>query len=116
MVSCASWLRPPAPSTICVLVGLPFTTKVPDRPAAALASAEADEVDVLVERLVVLRRVGARRRRALGEDHDEDRHGGAQQRRRTRSSSRRGSRSAGSPLGTGPSVATPWAARSPASS
>src|SRR6476620_9069108 len=36
-VSDASWLRPPAPSTICVLVGLPLTTKVPDTPAAALA-------------------------------------------------------------------------------
>src|SRR6478752_3125975 len=36
-VSDASWLRPPAPSTICVLVGLPLTTNVPDTPAAALA-------------------------------------------------------------------------------
>ena len=35
VVSCATWLRPPAPSTICVLVGLPLTTKVPERPAIA---------------------------------------------------------------------------------
>ena len=37
VVSDASWLLPPAPSTICVFVGLPFTTNVPDRPAAAFA-------------------------------------------------------------------------------
>src|SRR5262249_6370031 len=38
VVSCEIWLRPPAPSTIWVLVGLPLTTKVPDRPAPTLAS------------------------------------------------------------------------------
>ena len=37
-VSWAIWLRPPALSTISVLVGLPLTTKVPVMPAAALAS------------------------------------------------------------------------------
>ena len=37
VVRLASWLRPPAPSTIWVLVGLPLTTKVPLRPAPALA-------------------------------------------------------------------------------
>jgi len=36
VVRLASWLRPPAPSTIWVLVGLPLTTKVPERPALAL--------------------------------------------------------------------------------
>ena len=39
--SCASWLRPPAPTTICVLVGLPFTTKVPVTAAARLAPPSA---------------------------------------------------------------------------
>ena len=38
VVRLETWLRPPAPSTIWVLVGLPLTTKVPDRPAEALAS------------------------------------------------------------------------------
>ena len=38
MVSWASWLRPPALSTTCVLVGLPLTTKVPDNAAATLAA------------------------------------------------------------------------------
>ncbi len=33
----ASSLRPPAPSTICVLVGLPLTTNVPENPADTLA-------------------------------------------------------------------------------
>src|SRR5947199_8182377 len=37
VVSCEIWLRPPAPSTIWVLVGLPFTTNVPDKPAPTLA-------------------------------------------------------------------------------
>ena len=37
VVRLATWLLPPAPSTIWVLVGLPLTTKVPDRPALALA-------------------------------------------------------------------------------
>ena len=36
MVSEASWLRPPALSTIWVLVGLPFTTNVPVNAAAML--------------------------------------------------------------------------------
>ena len=37
VVSWASWLRPPALSTISVFVGLPLTTNVPEMPAAALA-------------------------------------------------------------------------------
>ena len=37
VVSCATWLVPPAPSTIWVLVGLPLTTNVPVSPAARLA-------------------------------------------------------------------------------
>ena len=36
--SIASWLRPPALSTIWVLVGLPFTTNVPVNPAETFAS------------------------------------------------------------------------------
>ena len=38
VVSWASWLVPPALSTIWVLVGLPLTTKVPESPAARLAA------------------------------------------------------------------------------
>ena len=38
VTNCESWLRPPALSTICVFVGLPFTTNVPDRPADRFAS------------------------------------------------------------------------------
>ena len=37
VVSDATWLRPPALSTICVFVGLPLTTNVPDRPAPTFA-------------------------------------------------------------------------------
>ena len=37
VVSVASWLRPPALLTIWVLVGLPFTTNVPLKPAPILA-------------------------------------------------------------------------------
>jgi hypothetical protein len=36
-VSCETWLRPPAPSTISVFVGLPLTTNVPVMPAAKFA-------------------------------------------------------------------------------
>jgi len=38
MVRLASWVRPLCSSRIWVLVGLPLTTKVPDRPAAKLAA------------------------------------------------------------------------------
>ena len=38
VVSWASWLRPPALSTIWVLVGLPLTTNVPENAAATLAA------------------------------------------------------------------------------
>ena len=38
VVSWASWLRPPALSSVCVLVGLPLTTKVPESAAATLAA------------------------------------------------------------------------------
>ncbi len=37
VVSMATWLRPPAPSTIWVLVGLPLTTKVPESRRPTLA-------------------------------------------------------------------------------
>ena len=37
VVSCASWLLPPALSTISVFVGLPLTTNVPEMPAPTLA-------------------------------------------------------------------------------
>ena len=33
-----TWLRPPALSTICVFVGLPLTTKVPESPAPTFAT------------------------------------------------------------------------------
>ena len=36
VVTWAIWLRPPALSTISVLVGLPLTTNVPEMPAARL--------------------------------------------------------------------------------
>ena len=39
--SCATWLRPPAPTTICVFVGLPLTTNVPVTAAARLAPPSA---------------------------------------------------------------------------
>ena len=38
VVTDASWLLPPAPSTIWVLVGLPLTTKVPVNAAPRLAA------------------------------------------------------------------------------
>ena len=56
--SWASWLRPPALSTICVLVGLPLTTYEPLSVDGDLGEAEPDEVGVLAERLVVLGGVG----------------------------------------------------------
>ena len=39
IVRCATWLWPPAESTICVFVGLPLTTNVPVNAAPAFASA-----------------------------------------------------------------------------
>ena len=45
-----------------------------------VGGAQADQVGVLAERLLVLRGVGARGRRALGEDDDEHRRRGAEQR------------------------------------
>ena len=56
---------------------------------ARVGEAEADEVDVLVERLLVLRGVGPRGRRALGEHDDEDGAAGADQRRELRPGDRR---------------------------
>ena len=38
VAKCANWLLPPAVSTMAVWVGLPLTTKVPLRPAAASAA------------------------------------------------------------------------------
>ena len=72
VTSCASWLRPPAVSTIAVLVGLPLTTNVPDETGADVGHGQADKVDVLVELVVELGRVGARRGGALRHDDDED--------------------------------------------
>ena len=40
-LSWASWLRPPALSTTCALVGLPLTTNVPENAAAAFAALSA---------------------------------------------------------------------------
>ena len=73
VASCASWLRPPERSTIAVCVGLPFTTNVPLSAAAALAADRPDDIRVFVERFAMARRVGARRRRALGDDHQKAR-------------------------------------------
>src|SRR4051794_37782352 len=74
-VSDASWLRPPAPSTICVLVGLPLTTNVPDTPAAALARPRPTRSTSSLNRSPYLA-ANAREGGALGKDHDEDRERG----------------------------------------
>ena len=79
VVICATWVWLFASSTISVLVGLPFTTNVPLKPAVEVREAETDQIGVLLEPLAVLHRVGARGRGALGEDHDEHREGRRQQ-------------------------------------
>ena len=81
-VSCEIWVRPPALSTISVFVGLPLTTNVPVMPAAAFATPSPIEVDVLLEAVRVLHRVGPGRRGALGEDDDDERDDGRQERLR----------------------------------
>ena len=105
--SCATWLRPPAPTTICVFVGLPLTTNVPVTAAARLAAAEREQVGVGVDLLVEPRRVGPRGRRTLSEDHDEHRGGEWAARRPGRRGRSAGSARPGSPAGTAPSTATP---------
>ena len=74
-----SWLRPPALSTICVFVGLPLTTKVPDSPAN-IGQCQTDQVGILAESIVVERGKGARGRCALGQDDHEHRKGRRKQR------------------------------------
>ena len=69
VVICANWLCPPALSTICVLVGLPLTTKAPVSPAPNVGEAEAHQVNVLAEAFVVTGGIGSRRRGALGQDY-----------------------------------------------
>jgi hypothetical protein len=49
VATCANWLRPPAESTIAVLVGLPFTTKVPLQAAATLARGQAHSQEFAVK-------------------------------------------------------------------
>ena len=70
VVTCDHWLRPPAVSTMAVLVGLPLTTKVLLQPAAALAS-ETDQVHILAEVVAITESVGARGGGALSEDDNE---------------------------------------------
>ncbi len=59
VVSEASWLRPPALSTIWVLVGLPLTTKVPGDCGDDVRGAQRDQVGLLAEGLLVPHGVGA---------------------------------------------------------
>ena len=80
-VSWDSWLRPPALSTICALVGLPLTTNVPENAAAALAAPRPTRSAVLAERLLVLDGVGPGGGRALGQDDHEHRQCDTEQRR-----------------------------------
>ncbi len=82
------------------------------RAGHGVGRAEPDQVDVLVEVVVVLGRVGPRRGGALGQDEDEDEMPRCPAGRGPGRARRRAGRGVGSPLGRGPSVATPWAARS----
>ena len=98
-------LRPPALSTICVLVGLPLTTNVPGQARGEVRQRQADQVDVLVVTLLVARRVGPRGGGALRQDDDEHRErDGRQQGGDVRSSSTAGRPKVGNPPGTGPSM------------
>ncbi len=63
------------------MVGLPFTTNVPDKPAPTLARREADQIAVLAEALVVLGGICSGRGGALGEDDEETGKGDGDERR-----------------------------------
>ena len=58
IASIATWLDAFASSAILLFVGLPLTTKVLLRPGGDARDAEADDVGVLLEVLLVLDRVG----------------------------------------------------------
>ena len=73
VVTDASWLLPPAPSTIWVLVGLPFTTKVPENPATELAAPRPTRSTFSSNLSLYLAAYARERRGALGEDQHEDR-------------------------------------------
>src|SRR6476646_3830032 len=107
-VSDASWLRPPAPSTICVLVGLPLTTKVPDTPAAALAKPRPTRSTSSLKRSPYLaanaREVAALWARiTMKIENAVAASAGASEPQLTSGRPR-----LGSPPGTCPSTATPW--------
>src|ERR1700693_5194045 len=69
VATCANWLRPPAESTIAVLVGLPFTTKVPLQAAATIGQGQAHEVHVFIKALAVTQGVGTGSGGTLRQDH-----------------------------------------------
>ena len=69
----ASCVRPPALSAICGLRRAAVDDERAGEPGADVRHPEADHVHVLVEVLLVARRVRARGGRALREDDDEDR-------------------------------------------
>ena len=74
--------------------------------------AEADEVGVLLEVLLVLDRVRAGGRGALGDDDEEHRDAGREQRPDVVPADAAREADEGRPLGTVPSVETPWDSRS----
>ena len=108
-VSWANWLRPPAPSTISVLVGLPLTTKVPDESRGEVARAQADQVEFSSKLSPYSWRRPATCRALGQDDHEHREHDGQQGAMAERRLDWPAVRS-GSPPGTGPRMVTPRAA------
>ena len=111
VVSCASWLRAAGAVDHLGLGRAAVDDEGAREPGGDVGRAEADQVDVLVERVVVLGGVGPGGGRALGEDQHEDRGRGPGEGGDVASGTS-GKPKSGRPPGTVPSVATPWAARS----
>jgi hypothetical protein len=110
VVSWASWLRPPAPSTICVWVGLPLTTNAPENAAATLAApSPARSVSAL--KVSSYFAAYARAVAALWARITTNIDTAGPSSRVPSCQPMAGGATGGSPRGTDPRTATPWPAR-----
>ena len=82
VASCATWLWAPAPSTIAVCVGTSVDDEGPAQSGHSVGRGKTGQVGVLVQLLLMARRIDPGGRRTLGDDHDAARCGYGNQRRK----------------------------------